>query len=65
MHFKATEPGATAHICTGKTYAGDGQESQPGENTGLKAIEKDGWKLNKKEVLCIYIWIIVTIFAYK
>ncbi|WP_321020387.1 hypothetical protein [Bacteroides sp.] len=54
MHFKATEPGATAHICTGKTYAGDGQESQPGENIGLKAIEKDGWKLKKRYYVSIY-----------
>ncbi len=54
MHFKTTESGATAHICTGKTYAGDGQENQPGENTGLKAAEEDGWKLKKRDYVSIY-----------
>lgn len=54
MHFKTTESGATAHICTGKTYAGYGRESQTGENTRLKAIEKDGWKLKKRDYISIY-----------
>ena len=33
MHFKTTESGATAHICTDKNRCGDGRESQTGENT--------------------------------
>ncbi|MFK2173661.1 hypothetical protein ACIXIP_05460 [Bacteroides fragilis] len=54
MHFKTTESGATAHICTDKKLCGDGRESQTGENTGLKAAEKDGRKLKKRYYVSIY-----------
>lgn len=54
MHFKTMESGAAAHICTDKNLCGDGRESQTGENTGLKAAEKDGRKLKKKCYVSIY-----------
>ena len=54
MHFKTTESGATAHICTDKKLCGDGRESQTRENTGLKAAEKDGRKLKKMYYVSIY-----------
>ena len=54
MHFKTTESGAAAHICTDKNLCGDGRESQTGENTGLKAAEKDGQKLKKRYYVSIY-----------
>lgn len=63
MHFKTTESGATAHICTDKTGAVTDGKARRGEYGDLKAVEKDGWKL--KEKLYIYIWIIIAIFAYK
>ena len=64
MHFKTTESGATAHICTDKNRCGDGRESQTGENTEPESGRK-GRLEAKKENLYIYIWIIVVIFAYK
>ena len=54
MHFKTTESGATAHICTDKNRCGDGQKSQTEREYGnLKAIEKDDWKL-KKRIIYLY-----------
>ena len=64
IHFKTTEPGATAHICTDKTYAVTDRKARreriPGPENGRK-----GGVEAKKEKLYIYIWIIVVIFAYK
>lgn len=64
MHFKTTEPGATAHIRIDKTYAVTDRKARreriPGPENGRKGCVEA-----EKEKLYIYIRIIVAIFAYK
>lgn len=64
MHFKTTESGATAHICTDKNRSGDGRKARR-ERIRRPESGRKGRLEAKKEKLYIYIWIIVAIFAYK
>ena len=64
MHFKTTESGATAHICTDKT---DTVRDRKARRERIRKPEngRKGRVEAKKEELYIYIWIIIVVFAYK